>query len=107
MKRLYSEQFYKPDIEAARAALDAHIDYKGGNEPTSRSLKEKFSVQPKDGQWPARLLLDADEITAILNGIAIMDATEKVRLHGPNGSPGEKFRMLEDMLRREIGERGR
>jgi len=108
MKRLYSESFYKPDLEAARAALDAHIEYnrettgRWPDEPFFNAIKQKLTAQP---QWPTKLLLDEDEVAAILNGIAIMDAAGKVRLHGPNGDPGEKFNHLQDRLMHDIGER--
>jgi len=105
MKRLYSEQFYAPDLEAARAALHAYIDYRSGQDGTSSALIQKLNVQPKAGQWPARLLLEADEVTAILNGIAVLDADQKIRLHGPNGDSGEKFAMLQSRLMHDIGER--
>jgi hypothetical protein len=103
MKRLYSLRFGKDDLEAAIAALNAHLMYKRGNEPVSAEVKRKLSAS--NFTTPLKVLLCDFEITAILNGIAILDATSQINLYGPNGSPGEKFKMLQGELMREIGER--
>jgi len=102
MKRLYSLKFGKSDLEAAIAALNAHVMYKRGNEPVSAEVN---GTQRIKFRHTAKSMLCDFEITAILNGIAILDATSQINLYGPNGCPGEKFKLLQDELMREIGER--
>jgi hypothetical protein len=92
MERLHSVYMFAPDIQAANAALVEYADYSGDKLAPLRSQKtDKF-------------LLTSSEITAILNGIALLDYRGKIQLYGPNGHPDEKFRMLRGTLLRELGQ---
>jgi hypothetical protein len=105
MERLYSVQLFPSDLEAADRALQACIAYDNQTvEERADLTSARTALLFQASQYPDRhkfLLTDID-IVAILNGIAILDESDEIKLHGPNGHPDEKFRTLQSNLLYEL-----
>ena len=105
MERLHSVQLFPPDLEAADRALIAYSMYSmDADAVTQYALPLKSSLRLLAKQYPDRhkFLLTENDIIAILNGIAVLDETDAIKLHGPNAHPDEKFRTLQSNLLYEL-----
>ena len=103
MQMLHSLMLFNEDAKVAKQALAAYsqhnLRYGDGAEDVRVAILGASDAL--DGWKPnGKLLFSDDEITAILNGIALLDVTDEVDVWGPDGG---LHRHLQDNLLREMG----